>query len=46
LPDGPSINELPQTRLCELELSLLFAAHDGMPQTNNGEHNENQYSHE
>lgn len=46
LHDGPSINELSQTRPCELKLSLLFAAHDGMPQTNNGDHNENQYSHE
>lgn len=44
--DGPSISELSKTRPCKLELSLLFAAHNGMPQTNNGVHNENQYSYE
>lgn len=46
LRDGPSIGELSQTRPYELELSLPFPVRDGTPQTNNGEHNENQYTHE
>ncbi|CAL1684184.1 unnamed protein product [Lasius platythorax] len=35
-----------RTRPCELESSLPFAMCNGTPQTNNREHNENQYSHE
>lgn len=47
-PDGPSINELSQTRpfaSCEIVVTIRYI-HDGAPQTNNREHNENQYSHE
>lgn len=35
-----------QTRPRELKSSLPFAMCNGTPQTNNREHNENQYSHE
>lgn len=44
LPDGPSISELSQTRPCWN--CHYCSPRDGMSQTNNGEHNENQYSHE